>query len=85
MGLQDHEHDLYKKIILGVSEKRQNKDTAEFSIPDLFTADEWSTFPDISRKKIGRLFKLKVADNRIANLVFCSKNAKSWAVYKIVF
>ncbi|HEY3425547.1 MAG TPA: DUF1413 domain-containing protein [Negativicutes bacterium] len=84
MTLQDHEHDLYKKVLSGISQRRQNKDCSEFSIPDLFSVSEWAVVPNPSRLKIGKLFKLKVDDNFIPNVVFCHIE-KKWAVYKVVF
>ena len=85
MKLQDFEHDLYIKLLAGVKQKHANKDTSEFSVPDFFSDNEWSVVPDPSRMKLGKIFKQKVDDNLIQNVVFCNMSKKNWAVYKIIF
>lgn len=85
MNLQEDEHILYIKILSGMKQKRNNQDTSEFSVPDFFLEDEWFEVPNSSRLKLGKLFKQKVDDNLMQNVVFCHMSKKNWAVYKMIF
>jgi hypothetical protein len=85
MNLTEDEHNLYIKILSGMEQKRNNEDTSEFSVPDFFSENEWFEVPNSSRLKLGKLFKQKVDDNLMLNVVFCYMSKKKWAIYKMVF
>jgi hypothetical protein len=85
MGFTDIEVEMYQKIISAVNNRRNNKITSEFSIPELFTLIEWKQYPNPSILKVGKRFKKKIDANEINNVVYCHQNDKDWAVYKIIF
>jgi len=85
MNLQEDEHILYIKILSGMRQRRSNEDTSEFLLPDFFSEEEWFEVPNSSRLKLGKLFKQKVDENLIQNVVFSYMNKKNWAIYKMIF
>lgn len=85
MDFSEMEHELFQKIMSEVKDRRENKITTEFSLPDLFSLNEWEHYHEQSRRKVGKRFKAKVDLNEIQNIVYCGQNDKDWAIYKIVF
>ena len=85
MRLTHDEDIIYIKVLTEVRQRRNSKNPSSFSIPDLFSEEEWSIIPDTSRMKIGKLFKKKVDINEMPNVVYIGQNEKDWATYKLIF
>ena len=78
------EHEIYKKILSSLSAKREFSTTEEFSIPDIFSEEEWAEYPRTSIQRVCKLFKVKVDLREIPKVVYCHQSDKKWAVYKVV-
>jgi hypothetical protein len=68
-------------VELALERARARKKGDQFTVPDLFSRDEWQRVTPGNRKTVGKLFRREVAAGKHPIAIFLKRNQVNQAVY----